>query len=178
MSGQNGEQPGVNRRRVHERSIADMEGPDHEGRARLLEFVSDSDLRAPDDEPESPSPLRNLRAKDFPLANFDEMADTFEFKGLQEVLRVINEARYPHPESVLQGAVREWAFDEPGEALEAREPDEMVIEETFLLGTYSRATRGEEGMQQEVSAKQSRESIAIDEGGGSGGGLRSRIPGL
>lgn len=160
------------RHTAHERNLAGMR-EDEGDRARLLELTVDSDLESPDEA------LKNLRAKDFPLANFDQLADTFEFKGFQEILALLNEARYPHRESVLQGAVREWAFDKPGEALEARDPDEVIAEEAYLLGTYSRATRGEDGFQQETAAKQTRESITVDEGGAGGrGGLRSRIPGL
>jgi len=159
------------KQRVHERNIAGM--PEQDGdRARLLEVTVDSDLDAPNEA------LANLRAKDFPLANYDELADSWEFKGMQEILALLAEVRHPHPESVLQGAVREWAFDEPGEALEARDPEDFIENEAFLLGTYSRATRGEEGFQQETSAKQTRESITVDEGGEENGSLRSNIPGL
>lgn len=160
--------------KFHERNLAGMGANQPDDRARLLEVTVDSDLDAPTEG------LRNLSAKDFPLANYDDLADTFEFKGIQEILALLDEVRHPHPDSVLQGAVREWAFDEPGEALQSRSTEEMIVSESYLLGTYSRATRGEDGFQQETSAKQTRESITVDEGGSAsgGGGLRSKLPGL
>lgn len=157
---------------IHQQNIRGMQHDEPDDRARLLEVTVDSELEAPS------SSLMNLRAKDFPLANYDELADSFEFKGLQEIVALLDEARHPHPDSVLQGAVREWAFDQPGEALEARGPEETIVGETFLLGTYSRATRGEDGFQQETSAKQTKESITVDEGENGGGRLRSKIPKL
>lgn len=157
---------------IHQKNIQGLQGEQPGDRARLLEVTVDSELEAPTDA------LRNLRAKDFPLANYDELADSFEVKGIQEILAVLDEARHPHPESVLQGAVREWAFDDQTESLEARTPKEAIKNESFLLGTYSRATRGEDGFQQETSAKQTRESITVDEGDDTSGRLRSNIPGL
>lgn len=157
---------------IHQRQIQGMQGQQPQDRARLLELAVDTDLDAPSNA------LRNLRAKDFPLANYDELADSFEVKGVQEILALLDEARHPHPDSVLQGAVREWAFDDEAESLEARRPEEAIVKESFLLGTYSRFTRGEEGFQQETSAKQTRESITVDEDASESGRLRSRIPGL
>jgi len=153
--------------------IQQMEGEQPGDRARLLELAVDSDLDAPTEA------LENLTAKDFPLSNYDELADSWEVKGVQEILSVLDEARHPHPESVLQGAVREYAFDDENESLQARSPEEAIVNESFLLGTYSRFTRGEEGFQQETSAKQTREAITVDQDKDSTGGrLRSNIPGL
>lgn len=175
MAGQEHDRPDHDDRvkgAIHQRQIQGMQGQQPGDRARLLEVTVDSELEGASDA------LANLNAKDFPLANYDELADAFEFKGIQEILSVLDEARHPHPDSVLQGAVREWAFDDQNESLEARSPEETIMNESYLLGTYSRATRGEEGFQQETSAKQTRESITVDEDTSSGGGLRSNIPGL
>lgn len=157
---------------IHQRQIQGMQGQQPQDRARLLELAVDTDLESPS------SALDNLAAKDFPLANYDELADSFEVKGIQEILSLLDEARHPHPDSVLQGPVREFAFDDENESLRARTPEEGIKNESFLLGTYSRFTRGEDGFQQETSAKQTRESITVDEGDESSGRLRSRIPGL
>lgn len=157
---------------IHREQIKRMGASKQDDRARLLEVTVDSELEPPNES------LQNLRAKDFPLANYDELADTFELKGIQEILSLFDEVRHPHPESVLQGAVREWAFGERGENLSARDPQDLIVNESYLLGTYSRATRGEEGMQQEMSAKQTRESITVDDTSSSSGRLRSKIPGL
>lgn len=173
MSEAQEQQERLTRAALHQQNLKTMVQDDHDDRARLLEVTVDSELEAPNDA------LRNLRAKDFPLANYDELADAFEVKGIQEILALLDEVRHPHPESVLQGAVREWAFNKPGEALEARDPEEFIVNESYLLGTYSRATRGQGGFQQETSAKQTKESITVDEGGnGKSGKLRSKIPGL
>ncbi len=158
---------------TRQRMIQQMEGDQPGDRARLLELAVDSDLEAPTEA------LENLKAKDFPLSNYDELADSWEVKGVQEILSVLDEARHPHPESILQGAVREYAFDDENESLEARSPEEAIENESFLLGTYSRFTRGEDGFQQETSAKQTREAITVDQDKDSSDGrLRSNIPGL
>lgn len=158
---------------THSTNLQRMDGQDPADRARLLEITTESELQSPTEA------MQNLNAKDFPLANYDEEADSWEFKGMAEILDLLDEVRFPHKDSVLQGAVREWAYDDPNASLEAKNPNEYIVGESFKLGTYSRATRGEEGFQQETSAKQTRESISVDEGvSGSRGGLRSKIPGL
>lgn len=143
-------------------------------RARLLEVAVHSELDSPSEE------LENLKARDFPLSNYDEgRQDTFEFKGVQEILSLLDEVRYPHEESVLQGSVREYAFDDPGESLAARSPGEAIVNESYLLGTYSRAKRGEGGFERETNAKETREVSTVgEESQGKSGGLRNKIPGL
>lgn len=143
-------------------------GQDPEGQARLLDKVVESELETDDDG------LTNLRAKDFPLSNYDEEADATEFKWVQEILQIFSKARHPHPQSGLQGLARAWATGDTANRLEALALDELARDEAYLLGTYSRAKRGEEMAQQETSAKQVTESHAIKESGdssSSGGGL-------
>lgn len=145
-------------------------GPDHGEQARLLETVLESDLQTDDQG------LGNLNARDFPLSNYEEHIDTTEFKFIQEIINVFSKARFPHPRSCLQGLSRAWATGDPGNRLESLELDEWARDEAYLLGTFSRAMRGEGMAQQETSAKQVTESHAIRQDGSSsgGGGLRGR----
>lgn len=138
-------------------------------RARILETVIESELEATD------GALSNLRAKDFPLGNYDE-DDPVEFKWMQEILDMFSKARYPHPQSGLQGLARAWATGNPSNRRQALGLDEFARDESYKLGTYSRAKRGEDMAQQETSAKQVTETHAVREDGSSkgGGGLLSR----
>lgn len=142
--------------------------PSPEEQARLIDKVVESEL-----ETQDPG-LENLNAKDFPLSNFDEEIDTTEFKWVQEILAMFSKARYPYPESGLQGLARAWATGNPADRLNALEVDEYAQDEAYLLGTYSRAKRGEDMAQQETSAKQVTESHAIRDDGNSAnkGGVR------
>lgn len=149
-------------------------GPSPADQARLLDKVVESELETKDPG------LGNLRAKDFPLGNYEEEIDTVEFKWLQEIINIFSKARYPHPRSGLQGLSRAWASGDSSDRLEALGPEELAQDEAYMLGTFSRAKRGEDMAQQETSAKQVTESHAIREGGNSsssGGGILGRIRG-
>lgn len=144
-------------------------GRDPQDRARLIDTVIESELEVSDDA------LANLRAKDFPLSNFDEEIDTVEFKWMQEILDMFNKAEYPHPGSGLQGLSRAWAAGDAAERNQALGLDEYVKDEAFKLGTFSRAKRGEDMAQQETSAKQVTETHAVrEDGNSSSGGLLGR----
>lgn len=147
------------------------QGQDPQDRARLLDTVIESELDVTDDA------LANLRAKDFPLSNFDEETDTVEFKWMQEILDLFVKARYPHPGSGLQGLSRAWARGDSSDRLSALELDEFAKDESYKLGTFSRAKRGEEMAQQETSAKQVTETHAVREDSSSSrsGGLLGRL---
>lgn len=173
MSRRNGDREAL---MAHEEAMqlhqAGLQRPERtpEDRARLLDTVIESELQATDQA------LANLRAKDFPLSNFDEEVDTTEFKWMQEILDLFVKARYPHPGSGLQGLAREWATGDRGDRLQALELDEFAKDESYKLGTYSRAKRGEDMAQQETSAKQVTETHAVRENSGSSrsGGLLGR----
>jgi len=146
-------------------------GPSPGEQARLLDTVLETELQT-----EDPG-LGNLSAKDFPLSNYEERVDSIEFKLVQEILNIFSKARYPHPRSGLQGLARAWAAGDSGNRLRALDLDEMANDEAFLLGTYSRAKRGEGMAQQESSGKMITESHAIHDDVSSargGGGLRNR----
>jgi len=150
---------------LHQAGLAQT-GRDPGDRARLLDTVIESELDTSDDA------LSNLRAKDFPLSNFDEDTDTIEFKWMSEILDLFAKARYPHQDSGLTGLSRAWAS---GDASDRKQPlglDDVAKDESYKLGVYSRAKRGEDMAQQETSAKQVTETHAVreDNGGSSGGG--------
>lgn len=146
-------------------------GPSPSEQAHLIDNVVESELTTGD------KGLENLAAKDFPLSNYDDEVDTVEFKWIQEILNLFSKARHPHAGSCLQGLARAWAVGDSDARLEALEPDEVARDEAYLMGTYSRATRGEGMAQQETSAKQVQESHAIrhDSGSSGGGGLLGRF---
>lgn len=172
MSKSNGQDPKQDQQELamHQEGMRAMQEMSRKERARLLEATVESELEATSDG------LDNLKAKDFPLANYDDEADVHEFKWLQEIILEFQRAKHPHPDSVLQGPIREWAFDDPTASLEALDMDEFIQDETYFMGTFSRATRGEDGFQQETNAKQVRESYAVNEGNdGGGGGLLGRF---
>lgn len=173
MSRRNGDREAL---MAHEEAMAlhqaGLQQPGHtpEDRARLLDTVIESDLDTTDEA------LVNLRAKDFPLSNFDEETDTTEFKWMQEILDLFVKAEHPHPGSGLQGLAREWATGERGNRDTALGLDDYAKDESYKLGTYSRAKRGEDMAQQETSAKQVTETHAVRENSGSSrsGGLLGR----
>lgn len=149
-----------------------LRGPNPAEQGRLLDKMVESELESTSDA------LSNLRAKDFPLGNYDEEGiDTTEFKWMQEIMQILSKARHPHPGSGLQGLSRAWAMNESTERLHSLGLDEVATDEAYLLGTFSRAKRGEDMAQQETSAKQVTESRAIHEDSGSsgGGGLLGRF---
>lgn len=148
-----------------------QDGPTPADQARLIDKVTESDLETGD------AGLENLKAKDFTLANYDGEVDTHEFKFLQEIQNVFSKARYPHPKSGLTGLSRAWAAGDSSARLEPMALDEYARDESYLMGTFSRATRGEGMKQQETAAKQVTESRAIREGtsSGDGGGLIGRF---
>lgn len=136
--------------------LADGE-PDFEERARLLESVTETELETGDES------LENLVAKDFPLSFYTEAesGDVTEYRWMIEIIQMFTNARYPHPKSGLQGLARAWAAGDPADRLEAKELHEIARDEGYLMGSYSRATRGDDGSQQEVAAKQVTESHAV-----------------
>lgn len=139
-------------------------------RSRFVETVLESELEASDDS------LANLNAKDFPLAKFDdEEIDTTEFKWMAEILDMVVKARYPHPGSCLQGLTRAWAAQDSSERRQALGLDEFAQDESFKLGAFSRAKRGEGGFQQDTASKSVNETHAVrDSNSSSSGGLLGR----
>jgi hypothetical protein len=141
------------------------ERPNQLAGAYYISEVVDSELEASSDS------LDNLSAKDFPLANFDgEGVDTTEFKWLAEIYLLFDRAQYPHPRSGLVGVARQWAFDDTARAEEHLGLDEVIMDETFAMGAYSRAKRGEGMAQQESANKVTEERRSEIDGGDSSSG--------
>jgi hypothetical protein len=159
---------------VHQTNMGRMQSqPQSDSeRANLLESKVKSELEEP-----SRGLLHNLSARDLPLANFSG-EDVHEQKWLQEILLEYHQAMHPHSESVLQGTLREWAFDDPAESYEALDGAERIESETYSWGAYSRATRAEGGFEQENNSKQMTESIARSpDREKSSGGILGRLRG-
>lgn len=156
---------------LHKANTQRSSEPNHAGQARVLETVLESDLETSDDG------ISNLNARDFPLSNYDGETDITEHKWLQEIINIFSKSRFPHPRSGLTGLSRAWAAGDAGDRLQPLGLDELAQDEAYLLGTFSRARRGEGGFQQETSAKQVQETHAISDrnDGRSKGGLRGRI---
>lgn len=139
---------------------------------QLIDKVVESELEHTDGEGGA---LENLRAQDFPLSFYTEGEGPVEFKWQSEIIDMFDKARYPHPQSGLQGLARAWATGDTSDRKSARELDEIVTDESYKMGTYSRATRGEEGAQQEEFGRQVSEAHTYTDGTGQdgGGGLLS-----
>lgn len=154
---------------LHQAGLS-QSGPSPRDQARFIESVIESELDVTDDA------LANLRAKDFPLSNFDdEDVDTTEFKWMSEILDLFVKSRYPHSGSGLQGLSRAWAAQDSSERRGALELGQYAKDESYKMGTYSRAKRGEDGMQQETASKSVSETHAVrDDSGSSSGGLWGR----
>ena len=154
---------------LHQHGLAESAGGPKD-RARFIESVLDSELEASDDS------LSNLSAKDFPLAKFDDdEVDTTEFKWMSEILDMVVKARHPHPGSHLQGLTRAWGAQETSERRQALGLDEFAVDESFKLGAFSRAKRGEGGFQQDTASKSVNETHAVrDSNGSSSSGLLAR----
>lgn len=141
-----------------------------EDRARFLQTALESELET------SEASLENLNAKDFAMSNFDEEGiETTEIKWMSEILDLITKARYPHPGSEIQGLARAWAAQDTSERRQSLGLDEFAQDESYKLGTFSRAKRGEGGMQQETASKSVSETHAVRDGErSSGNGLLGR----
>lgn len=113
--------------------------------------------------------LSNLLDQDFLLGNLTD-AEVHEYRWLARVLRLEVESLHPNTNSVFKGDLRAVAFDDRSQRLPPLyETDKSVIEQ-FIMGVIARATRGEDGFQQEmfnktITASETRE---VDEGDGGG----------
>lgn len=102
--------------------------------------------------------LKNLAAKDFPLANFDA-ADRTEGRWLPELYMLMDRIRYPHPMSAAVGPMRVWASGGEEDPLFPKSSENVIEDEEFTWGSYSRVTRGEGMKQQETVGKSIKESV-------------------
>ena len=113
--------------------------------------------------------LSNLLDQDFLLGNLTE-AEVHEYRWLARVLRLEVEALHPSEESVFQGDVRMVAYDSVDQRLPPLDNVEKTVIEQFIMGVIARATRGEDGFQQEmfnktITASETRKVDEDDDGG-------------
>jgi len=102
--------------------------------------------------------LRNLRAKDLPLANLKE-ADVSEGRWLIEIYLLRDAIDYPHAGSSAIGPMRVWASGGSELAEWPVDADERNENEQYGWGAYTRLTRGEGFKQQETVGKSIKESV-------------------
>lgn len=129
-----------------------LRGMHEDGRASLLRESVETELQT------DSRGLRNLSAKDFPLANFDG-GDRQEGRWLPELYMLMDRIRYPHPMSAAIGPMRVWASGGDQEALMPKDSVHAIEDEEFVWGAYSRVTRGEGMKQQETIGKSISESV-------------------
>lgn len=101
---------------------------------------------------ELPTPVRNLLAKDFPLANI-RRADREYFRLLSENIALYVAEQFPPEDSLVQGDLGAALLEDPEyrtEALSDRHKNEI---ETLLMTSFARTSRGEGGWQQDKLAE-------------------------
>lgn len=111
--------------------------------------------------------LSNLLDQDFLLGNLTD-AEVHEYRWLARVLRLEVESLHPNQDSVFQGELRMVAFDDTSQRLPALDEVDKTIIEQFIMGVIARATRGEDGFQQEMFNKtiQASETREVDDDDG------------
>lgn len=108
-----------------------------------LEEVVDTGI---DDE--LATPLHNLLAKDFPLANI-RRADREYFRLLSENVALYVEEMFPPEDSLLQGDLGAALLEDPDYQTAALSQRKRNNIQTLLMTAFARTSRGESGWQQE-----------------------------
>ena len=96
--------------------------------------------------------MSNLLDQDFLLGNLTE-AEVHEYRWLARVIRLEVESLHPHEDSIFKGDLRAVAFDDERQRVPALDEADKSIIEQFVMGVIARATRGEDGFQQEMFNK-------------------------
>ena len=112
--------------------------------------------------------MSNLLDQDFLLGNLEE-AEVHEYRWLSRVIRLEVESLHPNQDSIFTDEIRAVAFDDERQKLPALDEADKSIIEQFIMGVIARATRGEDGFQQEmfnksIQASETRE-VGDDDGG-------------
>lgn len=121
-----------------------------------LRFLADYDFAE-----ETERVLVQEFSRDFVLANFSE-AQEHEAQWLARVTRKEAEIRHPPPESVFQGAIREYVSNGRAHGSRALTAEERIQLDSTEKRIRSRITRGLEGFQQEKESEVRRVSEAIE----------------
>lgn len=132
------DEPAPHERYDHLRFLADYDFGDETERVLLQEF-----------------------SRDFVLANFSE-AQEHEQQWLTRVVAKEAEIRHPPPESVFQGALREYVSNGRAHGTRALTVEERIQLFSAVKRIRSRVTRGLEGFQQEKESEVRRVSEAIE----------------
>jgi hypothetical protein len=111
--------------------------------------------------------MSNLLDQDFLLGNLEE-AEVHEYRWLSRVIRLEVESLHPNQDSVFTDELRAVAFDDERQKLPPLDEADKSVIEQFIMAVIARATRGEDGFQQEmfnktITASETRE---VDEANG------------
>lgn len=113
--------------------------------------------------------LSNLLSRDWVLSNLNE-AEVHEVRWLSRVMMKQLESLHPNEESIWQGEVRKYAFDEERQALKPLDSAQRLVIFEFIQGVVARAARSKDGWQQETLKKQITASERIDRDNDDDGG--------
>ena len=136
----------------YEAHAENLTAPQEDPQTSLLRAATETELET------GSKALRNLRAKDLPLANLKE-ADVSEGRWLIELYLLRDAIDYPHAGSSAVGPMRVWASGGSEQAEWPVDADERNENEQYGWGAYTRLTRGEGFKQQETVGKSIRESV-------------------
>lgn len=135
----------------------------------LLQEITTSDLH-----PDSRELLTNLVSKDFIFANLTD-AEVESFKKELKLKRKKFYTMHPSQESIVEGDLRAYVYDDPGNTLTSLTQQEKLIVDQFFEGIWMRVTRARGMRQQEILKTQINQSITgSTDGGDKKGGLLQR----
>lgn len=145
---------------------AQAQAPTEAERRAYMESVLDSDI---DDA--TIKMISNMLASDYMLANLKE-AEVHELKKLRQIVLKKVTAAHPHPDSVMQGKLREQVYEGTSPGLKPLNQTQKAKIDGLLKTAFANLTRGREGFQQEEFSKTISESrVEENESGDSGGYL-------
>jgi hypothetical protein len=117
-----------------------------------VESMMESEL-----QPATASMLGNLLSRDWILSKMSE-AEVHEERWLARTIVDAVESMHPPEDSIWQGSVRRYAFDDPKQQLEPLNSAQKEEIFQFVQGHIARVARSRDGFQQETFKKQIRKS--------------------
>jgi len=142
---------------------ASAETPGFNDRREYLEAVVEDEL-----DPATVGMLRNMTSRDFILSNLNN-AEINEIKKLREITVKKIVAAHPHPDSVMQGEIREQVYD-GGKRFKPLDSNQRILIDQYVRGAFARLVRSRDGFQQEQFGKTiSASETRTPRDGGSGG---------
>jgi len=94
------------------------------------------------------TPVRNLLAKDYPLANI-RRSDREYFRLLSENVAHYVQEQFPPKESIMQGELGTALMRDEDYRIAALSQEQRNEIETLLMASFARTSRGEGGWQQD-----------------------------